>query len=160
MKKIKFALIFTLIIFSAFCMVACEDGANEKLPVPQLSVLGEEVLAVTAIDSPLEITKSEAADYFGTSPTDVEDLYIRISEESIKADMVCIIKCVDTAATERVSAAIGSYLTLQRNSFQSYLPLEYAKLKDVSVKTDGVYVYCAVGENANEINAIFDKYFN
>ena len=160
MKKFKLPLLITLVILSAFCFSACKDSVSDKLPVPAVSVLGDELLAVTEIASPLEITAEEATDYFGTAEADIEDLYIRISEESIKADMVCVIKCVDAAAAERVSSAVGSYLALQRNSFRSYLPIEYEKLKDVTVKTDGVYVYCAVGEKTEEIAAIFDKYFN
>jgi len=49
---------------------------------------------------------------------------------------------------------------LEAMLFAAGYPLEYEKLKDVTVKTDGVYVYCAVGEKAEEIAAIFDKYFN
>ena len=160
MKNLKFTLLLTLILLSAICFAACGDTADDKLPIPEISVLGEEVLAVTEIPSPLEITAPEATDYFGTAEADIEELFIRISEESIKADMVCIVKCTDTEAAARVQSAVNMYLTLQKNSFQSYLPLEYAKLKDVAVNTDGVYVYCAVGEKADEIAAIFDKYFN
>lgn len=155
----KFILPFLLIFILSLILGGCENNEDNKLPLPQLSVLGEELLTATAMQNPMELTPDEAEMIMGISAGDISESYIRISEEAIESEMVCLIKCTDEAAAERVKTAISSYISHQAATFQSYLPEEYAKLKDVTAKADGIYVYAAVGSDRDTINEIFARYF-
>ncbi len=155
----KFILPFLLIFTLSLILGGCGNDVDEKLPIPELSVLGEELVAATAIKNPMELTPDEAEMIMGILAADISQSYIRISEEAIEAEMVCLIKCTDEAAAERVKTAVSSYISHQAATFQSYLPEEYAKLKDVTAKSDGLYVYAAVGSDRETINEIFARYF-
>ena len=155
----KFILPFLFIFALSLILGGCGNDVEDKLPVPQLSVLGEELIAATAIKNPMELTPDEAEMIMGISAADIAESYIRISEEAIESEMVCLIKCTDEAAAERVRTAVSSYISHQAATFQSYLPEEYAKLKDVTAKSDGLYVYAAVGSDSTAINEIFARYF-
>ncbi len=155
----KFILPFLLIFTLSLILGGCRNDVDEKLPVPELSVLGEELVTATAIKNPMELTSDEAEMIMGISSADIAESYIRISEEAIESEMVCIIKCSDEVAAERVKTAVSSYISHQAATFQSYLPEEYAKLKDVTAKADGLYVYAAVGGDRDTVNEIFARYF-
>ena len=157
MKKLIVPFLF--IIALSFILGGCEIEPDAKLPLPGLSVLGEELGMATAIKNPMELTPDEAEMIMGIMAADVEESYIRISEEAIEAEMVCLIRCTDEVAAERVRAAVSSYISHQAATFRSYLPEEYAKLEGVSAKAEGVYVYAAVGSDRDAINEIFARYF-
>lgn len=139
------------------CLSACTGNDTPK-EVNVNDVYNEVAAAITVPDF-IELTETDIVDYVAIDIADLKQMKVQISAEAISADQIVICEAVDAEAAARVEAAFSAYLDSVKNSFENYLPSEYAKMKDIQVQKSGNYIYYAVTSELDKVNSIFDKYF-
>jgi hypothetical protein len=156
MKFIAKILCVLLIPSMLFITSACE----KKQPAAvDLDAVYAEIESTVTLPEFIAIEEKELTDFFGLDPADFKKIIIRIGAESILADEIVICEAKDEEATARIKKGLEEHLQNQINSFKTYIPAEYDKLKDVTVNIKGNYIYYAVSSSAETINGIFNKYF-
>ena len=155
MKKI--ICIFLVMTALLCCMASC-SGKETPKEVNVNDVYNEVAAAVTVPDF-IELTENDIVDYVAVDVADLKQMKVQISAEAISADQIVLCEAVDSAAADRVEAAFKTYLNSVKNSFENYLPSEYAKMEDIEVQRSGNYIYYCVTSEVDKVNEIFDKYF-
>ena len=139
------------------CFTSCA-GSTEPKEVNVNDVYNEVAAAISVPDF-IELTESDIVDYVAVNVADLKQMKVQISAEAISADQIVLCEAVDAEAASRVEAAFSAYLNSVKNSFENYLPSEFAKMKNIEVQRSGNYVYYAVTAEIEKVNDIFDKYF-
>lgn len=152
-------LLCTVLVMAALlcCFTSCA-GNPEPKEVNVNDVYNEVSAAITVPDF-IELTESDIVDYVAVDLADLKQMKVQISAEAISADQIVLCEAVDADAASRVEAAFSAYLNSVKNSFENYLPSEFAKMKNIEVQRSGNYVYYAVTAEIEKVNDIFDKYF-
>ena len=139
------------------CFTSCAgDEAPKNVNVNDVY---NEVAASITVPDFIELTETDIVDYVAVNIADLKQMKVQISAEAISADQIVICEAVDAEAATRVEEAFSTYLNSVKNSFENYLPSEYAKMKDIQVQKSGNYIYYAVTSELDTVNSIFDKYF-
>lgn len=156
MKRIISAAVIaaTLILSLAAC-----GGTSGSRDVNVEDVYNDIAAAVTLPDF-ISLSESDVSEYISVDTADFKQMLIKISAESISADQIVCCEAVSSEAADKIEAAFSVYLESVKKSFENYLPAEYAKIKDTTVKRNGNYVYYAVSSDINAVNAVFAKYFS
>ena len=152
-------LLCTVLVMAALlcCFTSCA-GSTEPKEVNVNDVYNEVAAAISVPDF-IELTESDIVDYVAVNVADLKQMKVQISAEAISADQIVLCEAVDAEAASRVEAAFSAYLNSVKNSFENYLPSEFAKMKNIEVQRSGNYVYYAVTAEIEKVNDIFDKYF-
>lgn len=132
-------------IFIAAAMMltvtACGGDKESKSATKPLNEITKAVMDC-GIEMPemVEVSEDNFQFKYGVEPDDYSEYSVWWAGSGGDADEVCIIKAAD-GKKDTVKKAVEKRLDDQKNVFKDYVPEQYDKLCDTSVKNEGDYIY-------------------
>lgn len=138
--KKTFAGIF-IAVSMMMTVTACKGDKDCKSATKPLNEISQAVIDC-GIDMPemVEVSEDNFQFKYGVSSDDYSEYSVWWAGSGGDADEVCIIKAAD-GKKDTVKQAVEKRLDDQKNVFKDYVPEQYDKLCDTSVKTEGDYIY-------------------
>lgn len=154
MKKKIIAILLLLAV------LACTACAGEKPDASTIDIykLGAEVSAVIKFEDSMKLSTDSALSFFDLVSGSISEGYFEV-DDGLNVSSVFIAKTPSAEAAESLQKAMQTYLDSLKKQYESYLPEEYQKLKDVQVKTYDTIVYYGIGNDAAAIDGVFSRYF-
>ncbi|MCI8497471.1 MAG: DUF4358 domain-containing protein [Clostridiales bacterium] len=152
MKKFFCTVIACMLLLS---LAGCGGGAKTA----DLSAAMKSIESAVTFGDMMDLTQEDLQAYYGIDAKDVKQFAVKISPTGINCDEVALIEGVDEAASKRIEEKLQAHYQNQCNSFQDYLPEQYAILEKCSVKRDGNFVSLIVSENAETIQKTYEAAF-
>jgi hypothetical protein len=153
LKRITLLILAAVLLFTA---AAC--GGEEKKR--DVAAFGEKVLNEIEFQDSMSPLRDNllAQLYGGLKDEDITARSIYTSTGYTPEEIV-VIEAKDTAAAEKIEAALKQRIVEQRTSFENYIPTEMPKLTDPPVRRKGNYVVMIIsGDDAKAISLI-DGFF-
>ncbi|MCM1136495.1 MAG: DUF4358 domain-containing protein [Clostridium sp.] len=94
------------------------------------------------------------SNYYGIDPANLDSYVFACAEYSTLATSVIIMKAKDEAVVETLVSSLNTVIEQKAAEMEGYIPEQYDIVADSSVKTEGLYVYLVIAENAGDIEAI------
>lgn len=154
MKKILKGFMALALSLSVFC--SC--GKKE-------SDVSADKLLSAAVDSGAKFEEMEVVDgeyikfYYEIEESWYEEFAAKAAGDTALADEVVVVKASDDEALKKIQEALEKRVKDRKEVLQSYAPVEYDKLCDSEVKTEGDYVYLVVGSEGNKAEKALEKLF-
>lgn len=79
---------------------------------------------------------------------------------NIKSDMIVVLKASDEEYVDELAEVLTSLLKGQENTWSSYLPDQYEKVKNNIMKLHGKYLIYITYDNPEKIEKVFDEALN
>jgi len=154
MKK---AIFIVLALVFALGLAACGGGTGAFKEVDLTKVMAA-IQEQVKPQEMMELQEGNLMDYYGIDPVDVKQFAASISETGLKASEIVMMEAVDADAATRIKEKLEGRLQQLINSFNNYLPEEYAIAKDCKVESYGNYVTLFVSDKADRMKEIFESY--
>lgn len=92
--------------------------------------------------------------YYGIDPATLDGYVFASAEDATRADSVIImrVKSADTVAD--MESALNVVKDQKAAEMEDYIPEQYEIVADSTVRTEGLYVYLVISENAAEIEKV------
>lgn len=152
MKKIAICLLS--LVLSLCMLTACGtadvdlktvfDDINTQFGITDLTVIEE---------------ASKLNRYYMIEEDTVEQFAAEFSAESSVFTEIVLIKAVDEAAATEIATLLNNHYQSRLSEAKSYNPESVAMLEGCSVEQNGVYVSLIIADNAADIKAVYDSYF-
>ena len=177
MKRIvSFALCISLAVSTAG-LCSCDDDSSSDAKSSivattpadntDIGVTADEILVKlkeTAEDMPvcLEMTEEDASfknsyeKYLTMTSADKVADFAMMYSDAATADEIMVVKLIDTASAEELSAALADRVARRKKQFDGYDPDEMNRMDLAKIKQDGVYVLFVVCDNATDVVKAFD----
>lgn len=94
------------------------------------------------------------SNYYGIEPADLDSYVFASAEDATLATSVIIMKAKSEDVVEKLEASLNTVIEQKAAEMQGYIPEQYDIVADSSVKTEGLYVYLVIAENAGDIEAV------
>ena len=150
--KLKNKLI-SLFVLPVMLLTACGESQPAKTPEPKDVTAA--ILAEIEINSAVEKTKDNIADYYtDLDVSKVESASFYICGSAATPDEIAVIKMTDSADVSAAKASLQNRLDKQIELYSTYTPDEMYKLEGAKVYTTGNYAIllaCADNDKAKEI---------
>ena len=95
--------------------------------------------------------------YYGLNSADYDGVMLYISDNSMSAQEVLLVKVKDSSQAGEVEAAVTERLKNRENVFAGYAPDEVKLLKSAERSTRGDYIFLAVMTDAQKYKKAFSK---
>ena len=132
------------------------DGEVQELQ--SLQQIYEEITASVELCSPMLITDEILLNYYNINAEDLDEYVFEMSEDATSAEMVVMMKILDSAKMEEVKTNLETELSYKKYELEDYLPEEYEIVNSAVVKTDGEYLWLVVSHKEAQISEIIEKY--
>ncbi len=138
---------------------AKQENAQEETDAADVSVQSvyEAVEAAVELPSMIEGDDDFISNYYGIDPADLEEYVFAEAEEATLASAVIIMKVKNEDAAERIVGSLNTVINQKAAEMQDYIPEQYEIVADSSVKTEGLYVYLVIAENAGDIESVIQS---
>lgn len=133
-----------------------DDGEAQELQ--SLQQVYEEITASVELCSPMLLTDEILLNYYNINAEDLDEYVFEMSEDATSAEMVVMMKILDSAKMEEVKTNLETELSYKKYELEDYLPEEYEIVNSATVKTDGVYLWLVVSHSEAQISEIIEKY--
>ena len=153
MKRNRKALV---ILLTAAALLGGCGGKSGKTDVSVQSVY-EAVGAAVELPSMIEGDDNFISNYYGIEPTDLEEYIFAEAEDAALASAVIIMKVKSEDAVDQIVDSLNTVINQKAAEMQDYIPEQYEIVADSSVKTEGLYVYLVIAENADEIESVIQS---
>ncbi|MDD3242786.1 MAG: DUF4358 domain-containing protein [Eubacteriales bacterium] len=159
MKKVFFTLaaVMAVLMLAVGCSAPKAAGSSVSLDIPA---------TWDKIENGVELNMMQALDettlpamYPELDLTKVAAYSVHMAMINIRAEEIAIVEAKSAQDVESVKKALEARLAALDQQWSQYLPDQYEFVKAASVKTNGNYVYLAVGENAEAIEKIITDSF-
>ncbi|MBQ2971803.1 MAG: DUF4358 domain-containing protein [Ruminococcus sp.] len=97
--------------------------------------------------------------YYMIEEDTVEQFAAEFSAESSVYKEIVLVKAVDEASASEIATLLNNHYQSRLSEAKSYNPESVAMLENCSVEQNGVYVSLIIDENAADIKAVYDSYF-
>lgn len=154
MKKTAFAILALMLVLG---LAAC-GGGTSTVKEADLAAIMADIQTQVQPQEMMELQEGNLMDYYGIDPVDVKQFAASISETGLKASEIVMMEGVDAEAAARIEEKLEGRLQQMINSFNNYLPEEYAIAKDCKVESYGNYVTLFVSDKADRMKEIFESY--
>lgn len=150
MKRIIAALLLLALVLTA-------AGCGKKEVEVQIDLdalykqFEEKLPAMLALDA------DGQTNFMGIDAADCQKSLVSICAEGLRADEIWLIQAKDADALERLHALAESRLTIKAEETKSYVPDQYAIVKEGKLLTRGLYLALIVSPDAGEMEAAFQK---
>lgn len=131
----------------------------QEADVADVSVQSVYEAVEAAVELPSMIKGDDAfiSNYYGIDPADLDEYVFAEAEEATLASAVIIMKVKDEDAAERIVGSLNTVINQKAAEMQDYIPEQYEIVADSSVKTEGLYVYLVIAENAGDIESVIQS---
>lgn len=154
MKK---TICFILAIVLCLCFASC--GKKAEPPQVPLSTVMQEIRSSVSLPEMMDLTAENLQDYFGIDDGEITDFAVCINANGFEKEEIILLRASDDASAESLVQKLNLSLENAAAEMQNYLPEQYALVQQSAVRTDGLTVSLCISENAQQIEAILDKYF-
>ncbi len=148
-KVISFAAVLCL-IFAVFTGCSSND------------VKLDEVLDKINSDFSLSLQKLESADdlntYYSIETADVKQFAAEIDSNNNAPVEIVLVEAVDSAAADRIEAALTTRYNAIINQYTSYTPEKVKMVEKCKVTVDGNYVSMIVADDAEDMLKVYYEY--
>ena len=159
MKRNRKALV--ILMTAAALLGGCGEKSGETVSesVTDVSVQSvyEAVGAAVELPSMIEGDDNFISNYYGIDPADLEEYIFAEAEDATLASAVIITKVKSEDAVERIVSSLNTVINQKSAEMQDYIPEQYEIVADSSVKTEGLYVYLVIAENAGDIESVIQS---
>ena len=152
-KLVSLFLILMLCVLCASC-----GKAKPSADIP-LSTVMQEIRANVPLPEMLDLTADNLSDYFGIDSGEITDFAVCINANGYEKEEIVLLRATDTACVQSLAEKLNTSLDNAAAEMQNYLPQQYALVKASAVRIDGLVVSLCISENAEQIDAVLDKYF-
>ena len=97
--------------------------------------------------------------YYMIEEDTVEQFAAEFSAESSSYKEIVLLKAVDEGSASEIAAVLNNHYQSRLSEAKSYDAESVAMLEKCSVEQNGVYVSLIIDENATDIKAVYDSYF-
>lgn len=108
----------------------------------------------TELPSMVEGDDDFISNYYGIDPANLDSYVFASAEDATLATSVIIIKAKSEDAVAALESSLNTVKDQKAAEMQGYIPEQYDIVADSSVKTEGLYVYLVIAENAGDIEAV------
>lgn len=152
--KRTFLLLFTFVLF-LFFLTGCEKTLTADLP----TIMQDINFSEDYIDMKIIEDVSELETYYLINPSYVKSFAVEISKEESDFTEIILVEAVDIDKANEISSLLDNYYRTKLDMAQTYED-EFAKLlQKCSVKQNGVYVSLIICDDVNEVEKIYNSYF-
>lgn len=142
-----------IVVFCSLMLCGCSNSGKNV----SLTAMSDDVVTLSV--GLVQVPKSEIPSYFNLSEADFENCAVFVSLSGERTDELAVFKAYDEEGLSNIVSAVNSHLREQRAAFRDYAPSEFAKLEKTVVRTDGLYCYYCVSEDA-EVKQLLSRYFS
>ena len=149
---------FVILMTVAALLAGC-GGKSGKADAADVSVqsIYEAVGAAAELPSMIEGDDNFISNYYGIDPADLEEYIFTEAEDATLASTVIIMKVKNEDAVERIVNSLNTVISQKAAEMQDYIPEQYEIVADSAVKTEGLYVYLVIAENAGDIESVIQS---
>lgn len=108
----------------------------------------------TELPSMVEGDDDFISNYYGIDPANLDSYVFASAEDATLATSVIIMKAKSEDAVAALEASLNTVKDQKAAEMQGYIPEQYDIVADSSVKTEGLYVYLVIAENAGDIESM------
>lgn len=108
----------------------------------------------TELPSMVEGDDDFISNYYGIDPANLDSYVFASAEDATLATSVIIMKAKSEDAVAALESSLNTVKDQKAAEMQGYIPEQYDIVADSSVKTEGLYVYLVIAENAGDIEAV------
>lgn len=129
-----------------------QDGESAK----EVSVqdIYKSVGESTELPSMVEGDDDFISNYYGIDPANLDSYVFASAEDATLATSVIIMKAKSEDAVAALESSLNTVKDQKVAEMQGYIPEQYDIVADSAVKTEGLYVYLVIAENAGDIEAV------
>lgn len=152
MKKIGLCLLSLLL---SICMLTACGTADVDL-----SVVFDDINTQFSIT---DLTVIEDADklnrYYMIEPESVKQFAAEFSAESSVFTEIVLVEAVDADSASEIATLLNNHYQSRLSEAKSYNPESVQMLESCSVEQNGNYVSLIIAENAQDIESVYNSYF-
>lgn len=129
-----------------------QDGESAK----EVSVqdIYKSVGESTELPSMVEGDDDFISNYYGIDPANLDSYVFASAEDATLATSVIIMKSKSEDAVASLESSLNTVKDQKAAEMQGYIPEQYDIVADSAVKTEGLYVYLVIAENAGDIESV------
>lgn len=112
-----------------------------------------------AVELPVMIEGDDdyISNYYGINPEDLEEYIFAEAEDAALASAVIIMKAKSEDSVTKITDSLNTVLAQKAAEMQDYIPEQYDIVADSLVRTEGLYVYLVISENAGDIESVIQS---
>lgn len=108
----------------------------------------------TQLPSMVEGDDDFISNYYGIDPANLDSYVFASAEDATLATSVIIMKAKSEDVVANLESALNTVKDQKAAEMQGYIPEQYDIVADSSVRTEGLYVYLVIAENAGDIESV------
>ncbi len=150
MKKV--ISIVSVVVLCLAIFAGC--GSKEvNLSDAMTKINADYMISLQTLDSADDLNK-----YYNIDTADVKQFAAEIDSNNDAPVVIILVEAVDSAAADRVEAALTTYYNSMVSIYGSYTPDKLDMVKSCSVTKDGNFVSLIVSDNAEGMLEIYNSY--
>ena len=134
--------------------VETENSDGESAKEVSVQDIYKSVGESTELPSMVEGDDDFISNYYGIDPANLDSYVFASAEDATLATSVIIMKAKSEDAVAALEASLNTVKDQKAAEMQGYIPEQYDIVADSAVKTEGLYVYLVIAENAGDIEAV------
>ena len=134
--------------------VETENSDGESAKEVSVQDIYKSVGESTELPSMVEGDDDFISNYYGIDPANLDSYVFASAEDATLATSVIIMKAKSEDAVAALEASLNTVKDQKAAEMQGDIPEQYDIVADSSVKTEGLYVYLVIAENAGDIEAV------
>lgn len=150
MKRIIAALLLLALVLTA-------AGCGSKKPETEVNLDALYKHYEEKLPAMLSLDADGQMNFMGIDAADCQQSLVSICAEGLRADEIWLIQAKDADALERLHALAEARLTIKAEETESYVPDQYAIVKEAKLLTRGLYLALIVSPDAEEMAEAFQK---
>lgn len=159
-KRQYFPVFRALSAFLALALLALALGGCRPKAVKDgaLTDIYADMEATGVLPPMLEVDAEMALDFYGFDPADYAQGVLMISQDSLLADEVLLLRATDAAAAARLKAFMQGRLEAKANEAKGYSPEQYAIIQKGQLLAEGLSLALIVSPDVDKLTAVYRQY--
>lgn len=127
------------------------DASTKEMSVQEIYKSVEESVQLPSM---VEGDDDFISNYYGIDPANLDSYVFASAEDATLATSVIIMKAKSEDAVGTLESSLNTVKDQKAAEMQGYIPEQYDIVADSSVKTEGLYVYLVIAEDAGDIESV------
>lgn len=133
------------------------EGASQQEAGVDPRAVYEAVSQAVELPSMMEGDDDFISNYYGIDPEVLDGYVFASAEDATLADSVIVMKVKSEDAVAGIEECLNTVLAQKAAEMEDYIPEQYEIVSRSSVKTQGLYVYLVISENADDIESVIES---
>lgn len=155
-KKYIFIAVLIMILFTLTVTGCSQDSAPAN---PKLSEISQQIKQTADMSNMQEADSSKLEKFYDIDAENLEDFILYTPASNIKTNEIALFRVKEAANIEEVQDKIQKRIDKQSTNFKDYLPEEYFLVEKHVLTTNGNYILLAISTDAEEIDDVFNGFF-